>query len=75
MIYLQLIVAALGLLRALATYLERKQVQDAERVRIALEAAEVETTLVVKANAARAAADERNANPKRLRDDDGHRRD
>lgn len=72
---LKLIVAVLGLLRALATLLERRQVQDAERIRVALELAEATSMAVLRADHARSDANSRNADPERLRDDDGHKRD
>jgi hypothetical protein len=75
MTWIAVVRAALGFLDMIGRALERRQLINAGEAQAAARALGEALNVIDKANRARRDADRRNADPSRLRDDDGFRRD
>lgn len=75
MAWVGLVASILKLLEGLTGFLRDRKLIDAGAAGQAKEGLDAALKVIAKANEARAAADRRNADPGRLRDDDGFRRD
>jgi hypothetical protein len=73
--WLGLVRAVLGFLDTIGRALEQRRLIQSGEAQAAARALGEAINVIDKANRARRDADRRNADPSRLRDDDGHRRD